>query len=170
MLSTNEQFVGHDAMSDFSSDAGWQGEASATDDRHHLSGDVIRVLNDALAAEVRCMFRYLRHYFIAKTEETDQEKLRWLQPVWDEMIHAERIAQRIRALGGETDFYPDGIIGSNIESGETYASMVNDTLIEESITVLNYRRMIAYLDGRDPVTQQIIMGIIADDEKHSVYL
>lgn len=166
MLSTSQGFVDQGAKLDCFRGAGSQGYLSVSDERQ----EVIRLLNDALATELKGVFRYLRHYFITKGENDDPAKIEWLSQAGEEMIHVDLIARRIIELGGEPDLYPDGIADSNFDSGEAATSMIAATLIEGRITILNFRRMLACLEDHDPITQQMIMAIIAVEEEHAAYL
>lgn len=71
--------------------------------------EVLKMLNEALATEVVCMLRYRRHHFMARGIHAKTPADEFLVHANEELAHADRLAARIVQLGGEPDFYPDGL-------------------------------------------------------------
>ena len=59
---------------------------------------VIRVLNEALAAELICILRYKRHYFMTAGISARRVKEKFLQHVTEERAHADQLAELIVQL------------------------------------------------------------------------
>lgn len=103
------------------------------------------LLNDALASELTCILRYMRHFFMAifmaKGKNSDQVKVEFLIHASEEMIHADLLANRIVELGGAPNFSLDCLgIRSRTEYVErdTLKSMIKKDLIAERIAIENY--------------------------------
>jgi bacterioferritin len=131
---------------------------------------VIRLLNEALATELVCVLRYKRHYFMAKGIHSEPVKAEFLEHAAQEMVHADRLAERITQLGGAPDFSPDELSSrSHAEyiEADTLHAMIKENLVAERIAVESYREMIAYLADNDPTTQRMLKEILAMEEEHA---
>ena len=133
-------------------------------------GEVIKMLNEALATELVCVLRYKRHYFMAKGIHAEGVASEFLEHANDEQGHADQIAQRIVQLGGEPDLSPDGLSSrSHAEyvEGETLKDMIREDLVAERIAIDSYREIIAYLGGADPTSRRLMEEILAKEEEHA---
>ncbi|MFL5433728.1 MAG: bacterioferritin, partial [Myxococcales bacterium] len=76
-------------------------------------GDVetaIKLLNEALATEIVCTLRYRRHHYMASGIHYQAIAGEFMKHAQEEQEHADRIAERIRQLGGAPDFNPQGLL------------------------------------------------------------
>jgi len=131
---------------------------------------VIKMLNEALATEIVCVLRYKRHYFMAAGIHAAPVAAEFLQHANEEMLHADRIAERIVQLRGEPNFSPDGLATrSHAEyvEGKTLKEMIQEDLIAERIAIESYREMVGYLAGQDPTTRRMLEAILASEEEHA---
>ena len=131
---------------------------------------VCKVLNDALATEIVCVLRYKRHYFMAQGLSSDSVKKEFLEHANEEQAHADRIAERIVQLGGEPDLNPAGLASkahSEYVEGRSLVDMIREDLVAERVAIESYREMIAWLDGKDPTTHQMLKNILANEEEHA---
>lgn len=131
---------------------------------------VIQLLNEALATELVCVLRYKRHYFMADGIHAEPVAAEFLEHAQEEMLHADRIAQRIVQLRGEPNFSPDGLTQrSHAEyvEGRTLKDMIKENLVAERIAIESYREMIAYVGKQDPTTRRILEDILASEEDHA---
>jgi bacterioferritin len=131
---------------------------------------VLRMLNEALATELVCVLRYKRHYFMATGIHAVLVADEFLEHANEEMLHADRIAERIVQLRGEPNFSPDGLAArSHAEyvEGGTLKEMIREDLIAERIAIESYREMIVYLAGQDPTTSLLLKEILASEEEHA---
>lgn len=131
---------------------------------------LLQLLNDALATELVCVLRYRRHSFMARGMRSQRVAEEFLDHSNEELQHADQLAERIVQLGGAPDFAPDGLTGrSHAEylGGYTLASMIRENLVAERIAVDNYRDVVRYLGGDDPVTCRMIEGILLVAEEHA---
>ena len=133
-------------------------------------GEVIKLLNDALATEIVCVLRYRRHHFMARGIVAKSIADEFLVHSNEEQGHADQLAGRIVQLGGEPDFSPDSLRSrSHAEyvAGKTLVEMIKEDLVAERIAIDSYRELIAYLGDQDPTTSQMLKGILAVEEEHA---
>jgi bacterioferritin len=133
-------------------------------------GNVIGMLNEALATELVCVLRYKRHHFMATGIHAAPVAAEFLEHANEEMSHADLIAKRIVELRGEPDFSPEGLAArSHAEyvEGDSLKSMIRENLVAERIAIESYREMIAHLGERDPTTHRMLEAILASEEEHA---
>ena len=131
---------------------------------------VIKLLNEALATEIVCVLRYKRHYFMAAGIHAASVAAEFLEHANEEMLHADRIAERIVQLRGEPNFSPEGLaVRSHAEyiEGGTLREMLRENLIAERIAIESYREMLGYLGEQDPTTRRMLEEILASEEEHA---
>ena len=131
---------------------------------------VVKLLNQALATEIVCVLRYKRHYYMATGINAPQAQQEFLQHANDEQMHADQIAARIVQLGGEPNFFPEGLASrSHAEyvEGESLEEMIKEDLVAERVAIDSYGEMIRYLGDRDPTTRRMLETILAAEEEHA---
>jgi len=131
---------------------------------------VIKLLNEALATEIVCVLRYKRHYFMAAGIHAAPVAAEFLEHANEEMLHADRLAQRIIELRGEPNFSPDGLAArSHAEyvEGGTLREMIKEDLVAERVAIESYREMVGYLAEQDPTTRRMLEEILASEEGHA---
>lgn len=131
---------------------------------------VYEVLNAALASEIICVLRYQQHYYM--TTSIHQEQLQDLfKEHWhDEQKHLERIADRIKQLGGVPNLNPKGITDrafSSFESGHTLADLLREDLLAERVVIKIYGDIITFFGQADPVSRRMFEDILSDEEDHA---
>jgi len=135
------------------------------------AGEVVDVLNDALATEIVCILRYKRHYYVASGINAAPVASEFLQHANEEQQHADWIADRIVQLGGEPNFNPEGIsqrAHSEFDAkGETLVEMLREDLYAERIAIETYGDIIRWLDNNDPTTRRMIEEILKMEEEHA---
>jgi bacterioferritin len=131
---------------------------------------VIKVLNEALATEIVCVLRYRFHYYMATGIHKEGAAAEFLQHSNDEQGHADRIAERIKQLGGKPELNP-AIISQTSHSeyveGTSLEDMLREDLVAERIAIQTYREMIAFFGAKDPTTRRLMEEILAVEEEHA---
>jgi bacterioferritin len=131
---------------------------------------VYELLNAALASEIICVLRYKQHYYM--TTSIHQEQLQGLfKEHWqDEEKHLERIADRIKQLGGVPDLDPNGIGNrafSAFQSGHTLADLLREDLLAERVVIKIYGDIVRFFGEADPVSRRMFEEILKDEEDHA---
>jgi bacterioferritin len=136
-------------------------------------GDVetaVKLLNEALATEIVCTLRYRRHYYMASGIHYQAVADEFMEHAKDEQEHADRIAERIRQLGGAPDFDPQGLLTrshAQYAEGDSLVDMIKEDLIAERIAIESYTEMIRYFGDRDPTSRRLMESILATEEEHA---
>jgi bacterioferritin len=130
----------------------------------------LKLLNEALATEIVCNLRYRRHYFMASGIHRQGVAEEFKQHAEEELEHADRIAERIRQLGGAPDFNPQGLMTrshAQYAEGGSLVDMIKEDLIAERIAIESYTEMVRWFGDRDPTSRRMMESILAKEEEHA---
>lgn len=131
---------------------------------------VYSVLNEALASEIICVLRYQQHYYMTTSIHQDQLQDMFKEHWHDEQEHMERIADRIKQLGGVPNFDPTGITSrafSSFASGHTLADLLREDLLAERVVIKMYGDIVQFFGAADPVSRRMFEEILKDEEDHA---
>ncbi|HEY2592170.1 MAG TPA: ferritin-like domain-containing protein [Steroidobacteraceae bacterium] len=134
------------------------------------AAQAVAVLNQALATEIVCVLRYQFHYFMATGIHSQSVKEEFKEHASDEQEHAERIAERIKQLGGKPEMNPDVLTSlshSEYKEGSSLPDMIREDLIAERIAIESYREMVRFFGERDPTTRVMLEDLLAKEEEHA---
>jgi bacterioferritin len=143
---------------------------AVTQDYRLDRAQAVRVLNEALATEIVCVLRYKFHYFMATGIHSSAVAKEFLMHAQEEQEHADRIAQRIKQLGGKPEMDPAVVAKashSEYKEGTSLADMIRENLVAERIAVATYREIITYFGQDDPTSRTMIEAILAQEEEHA---
>jgi bacterioferritin len=130
-----------------------------------------QVLNEALATEIVCTLRYWSHYDLTEGIHADSVKEEFAEHAREEQSHADRLAERIKQLGGKPDLHPEGILTlSHAEShnGETLVELIEEDLVAERVAIESYREMANYFTvSGDFVSRKLMEEILENEEEHA---
>ncbi|OQW37316.1 MAG: bacterioferritin [Nitrospira sp. SG-bin1] len=130
----------------------------------------VRILNDALATEYMCVLRYRFHYFMATGIHSAAVATEFLEHAQEEQGHADRLAERIKQLGGKPELHPNAIAEhshSEYREGTSLVDMIREDLVAERIAIETYREMIRYFGQGDPTSRVLLEEILAKEEEHA---
>ena len=133
----------------------------------------VRVLNEALATEIVCVLRYRFHYFMATGIHSSAVAKEFLVYAQEEQEHADRIAARIRQLGGKPEMDPAVVAQSShteYKEGTSLADMLREDLVAERIAVATYREIVKYFGQDDPTSRTMLEAILTQEEEHAAEL
>lgn len=133
-------------------------------------GQVIKLLNEALATEIICVLRYKYHYYMASGIHAQSVAAEFAEHTAEEQAHADRIAERITQLDGAPDFSPDGLATrshADYVEGTDLVDMIKEDLVAERIAIETYGEMIRYIGDDDPTTRRMLEDILAQEEEHA---
>jgi bacterioferritin len=131
---------------------------------------VYEVLNGALASEIVCVLRYKQHYYMTTSIHQDQLQDMFKEHWEDEEGHLERIADRIKQLGGVPNLNPDGLTSrafSSFSSGHTLADLLREDLLAERVVIKIYGDIVNFFGSADPVSRRMFEEILKDEEDHA---
>jgi bacterioferritin len=145
-------------------------EGAVTEDYKLDRSRAIAILNEALATELVCVLRYKFHYFMATGIHSQAVKAEFKEHAAEEQEHADRIAERIKQLGGKPEMNPAVITEhshSEFREGNSLADMVREDLIAERIAIESYREIIQFFGDKDPTSRIMLEEILAKEEEHA---
>lgn len=146
------------------------GQGAVTPGYSANRGEVVRILNGALATELVCMMRYRRHHFMARGLAARSAAEEFLTHAGQELAHVDQLAARIVQLNGEPNFNPSGLAersSAEYVEGVTLVDMIRENLVAERIAIDSYRAMISFLSTDDPTTRRLLESILAVEEEHA---
>ncbi len=145
-------------------------EGAVTADYALDRDQAIGILNEALATELVCVSRYQFHYFMATGIHSQAVKNEFKEHAAEEQEHANRIAERIKQLGGKPELNPAAITAlshTEYKEGTSLTDMIREDLIAERIAVETYREIIRYFGDKDPTSRVMLEEILAKEEEHA---
>lgn len=133
--------------------------------------ELVNLMNAALADEWIAYYQYWISYQLVYGVNAPNAKDEFLEHAQEEYEHANMLAFRITQLNGVPVLYPtqfNDIANNKVKTlGEfSSKSLLTDNLNSENDAVEVYKKMLTYIGDKDPVTEDIIRGILADEEEH----
>jgi len=132
--------------------------------------EAINVLQTALATEIVCVLRYTANAAAAMGINSSEVKAEFEAHAGEELVHMQKIAERINELGGTPNLNPDGLLSrshSQYNDGPDLIDMIKENLIAERIAIESYTEMIRFFADKDPTTRVMLEGILAQEEEHA---
>jgi len=117
--------------------------------------------------------QYMQHQYMAVSLLSPGLKSEFQAHATQELDHANRLADRVQQLGGVPIYDPKEIAlkaanaGVVPEQGTTLAEMVVEDLILERQQIEVYSALIREIGDQDLVTRHVLLGILAETEKHA---
>lgn len=131
---------------------------------------IITQLQAAYAAELETVANYLANSIWLDGLGAAEVKESLDEDITEELGHAKRLAQRIKQLGGR----PPGSLElprsqkslQPPEDSTDLRSVVAGVIEAEEGAINAYRQLIKTCDGVDPVTQDLAIEILSNEEEH----
>ena len=132
--------------------------------------DIIQELCIAYAMELETVQNYIANSVHLDGVRSDVIKKALAADVTTEVMHAQQLAQRIKTIGGR--------VPGSLENkrSQTYLQPPKDTtdivavirgvIKAEEGAITQYNRIVKLCDGRDYVTQDMVIGILGSEEDH----
>jgi bacterioferritin len=134
---------------------------------------VIQALNGLRSTEIMSYLQYMQHQYMAVSLLSPGLKSEFEAHAAQELDHANRLAERVQQLGGVPIYDPKEIsskaanVGVVPEQGATLTEMVVEDLLLERQQIEVYSALIREIGDRDLVTRHVLVGILAETEKHA---
>src|SRR5262245_36541182 len=132
--------------------------------------DIIRELCIAYAMELETVQNYIANSVHLDGVRSDVIKKALAADVATEITHAQQLAQRIKTIGGRVPGSLDN------KRDQTYLQPPKDTtnvikvikgvIQAEEGAIAQYNKIIKMCDGRDYVTQDMVIEILSGEEDH----
>jgi len=134
---------------------------------------IIQALNGLRSTEIMSYLQYMQHQYMAVSLLSPGLKGEFQAHATQELDHANRLADRVQQLGGVPIYDPKEIslkaanVGVVPEQGATLAEMVVEDLMLERQQIEAYSALIREVGDQDLVTRHVLLGILAETEKHA---
>ncbi len=123
----------------------------------------IKLLNEALADELAAIHQYMYFHFHCDDQGYDPMSLLFRQKAIEEMMHAERLAERTLFLKGEVEMVP----GAAVQKVQDVGTMLHIAKLSEESAVKMYNRFASKCgEHGDSVTKKLFEDLVADEERH----
>jgi bacterioferritin len=145
-------------------------QGAVTKDYKLDRGQAISILNEALATEIVCVLRYSFHHLMATGIHSIAVADEFLEHAKEEQEHANRIAERIKQLGGKPEMNPAVVAQTShteYAEGTSLADMIREDLVAERIAIETYREIIKFFGKDDPTSRTLMEEILAKEEEHA---
>jgi bacterioferritin len=152
-------------MSEIATDAGIMAEENA-DKRHQIVG----LLETAYWMEIETVMGYIAASVNLDGVRAQEIKESLEQDVTEELGHAQQFARRIKELygvvPGSEEFGAEQSYLQPPEQQTDVVHVIKGVIAAESGAIEHYSRIIAETDAVDPVTQDMVIDILRDEQGH----
>jgi bacterioferritin len=123
----------------------------------------IKLLNRAVADELQAVHQYMYFHFHLDDQGLGPLAMQFKRTAIEEMVHIERIAERILFLKGEIDLAPSG----PVERITDPVAMMKKAMQMEEGSIVDYNNAaIECTKLADAVSKQLFESLITDEERH----
>ena len=135
------------------------------------SEDVTRLLRKAYGDEIETVMNYLTNSVVLDGVRAEEIKESLQTDIQEELGHAERLGQRLKQLDerppGSAEFEAHQQSLQPPEDSTNVIEVIRGVLDAEEDAIQTYRDLIeAARDANDPVTEDLAVTILADEEAH----
>lgn len=140
-----------------------------------ITEQVITLLNQALASEWLAYIQYDLGAAVAVGPMRPDIQKELAQHAEEEKGHADQLVERIIQLGGVPVMSPEEFIKQSPTPFRPPTDPVVTVLLQENIAgeqdaIRFYNTILAVVDGKDRVTYDMIVDILADEDTHETEL
>lgn len=123
----------------------------------------VELLNKAIADELFAVHQYIYFHFLCDDQGYDLLAGLFKRTAIDEMLHVEKLAERILFLKGEVEMK----VGGEVEKIKDVAKMLEKAANMEQESARDYNIWANESSANaDSMTKQIFEGLVADEERH----
>jgi bacterioferritin len=131
---------------------------------------VIDLLKKAYWMEIETVMSYIANSVNPDGVRAQEVKESLAQDVQEELGHAQQFAQRIKELygvvPGSLDFSAEQTYLQPPDEEVDIVHVIRGVIEAESGAIEHYSRVIEFTDGVDPVTQDMVIEILRDEQGH----
>lgn len=131
---------------------------------------IVEELQKAYWEELETVMNYLANSVNLDGIRAEEIRETLSQEVQDEIGHAQQLASRIKELGGTVpgsmEFKAEQKSAQPPQDSTDVKHVVNGVVEAEEAAVDHYRKIVDMTDGVDHVTQDLVISLQADEEKH----
>ena len=128
-----------------------------------MYGESVELLNKALADELQSVHQYMYFHFHCDDQGYDPLSLLFRQTAIEEMMHAERLAERILFLKGEVEM----VVSGEVEKIHNVREMLAKGKSMEQYSVRSYNLWANECSAHaDSASKKLFEDLVMDEERH----
>lgn len=131
---------------------------------------LIAMLERAYWMELETVMSYLQASINPDGVRAQEIKEALEEDIQEELEHARRFGQRIKELygvvPGSLEFKPEQSFLQPPEHQTDVVHVIKGVIAAETAAIEHYNRIIEFCEGKDYVTQDMVIGILHDEEGH----
>lgn len=132
---------------------------------------LLKHLNKAYSDEWLAYYQYWVGAKVAEGALAGPVAAEMMEHAAEELDHAGKLAQRICALGGQPVLSPaEWLQESNCEylvpSNPEAAALLQQNIASERCAIEVYENLLEFIDGKDRITEDLVLDILADEVEH----
>lgn len=124
---------------------------------------VIRALNDMLSQEHACSIRYATHAATVTGPYAEAISARLAEISGDEVLHAQKLRDRILALGGVPTM---DVATEDLVHAEVLEEILDINIKEEYSAIAGYKKILSDVPMDNVILFQTLQEIIRDEQEH----
>tara|TARA_R110002110_G_scaffold400317_2_gene616684 strand:+ start:38887 stop:39309 length:423 start_codon:yes stop_codon:yes gene_type:complete len=124
---------------------------------------IIDGLNKMLEQEHACAIRYATHAAVVSGPYSEAVMARLKEISGDEVMHAEKLRDRILALGGEPSMQ---VSTEDLVAARSLDKILTINIDEEKHAITAYTKLLADIPPENVILYQTIQEIIRDEQEH----
>jgi len=132
--------------------------------------DIIRELQVAYGMELETVQNYIANSVHLDGVRSETIKKALAADVATEIMHAQQIAQRIKTIGGRVPGSFENVTNQKYlqppEDTTDIVAVIRGVIRAEEGAIAQYDKLIRLCEGRDYVTQDMVIGILGGEEDH----
>ena len=141
-----------------------------SDERESERNAIVELLKKAYWMEIETVMSYIANSINPDGVRAQEIKESLQQDIQEELTHAQQFGQRIKELygvvPGSLDFHGEQSYLQPVEPVTDVVSVIRGVIEAEDGAIGHYNRIIEVSDGVDPVTQDMVIDILRDEEGH----
>jgi len=145
-------------------------EGVLSDANAQKRAELIQMLTKAYWMEIETVMNYVAHSVNPDGIRAQEIRESLEQDIDSELTHARQFAQRIKELYGvvpsSVDFTAEQTYLTPPEQQTDLLHFIKGVIEAETGAIDHYNRIIEFTDGLDPVTNDMVIAILHDEEGH----
>lgn len=134
------------------------------------NSDITRELSVAYAMELETVQNYIANSVHLDGVRSEVIKKALAADVATEVLHAQQLAQRIKTIGGRVPGSLDNARNQTYlqppADSTDVVSVIRGVIAAEEAAIKQYNKIIRMCEGRDYVTQDLVIEILSGEEDH----
>lgn len=133
--------------------------------------ELLKMLNKAYADEWLAYYQYWVGSKVATGRMRGIIAKELEEHAGEELGHAAKLTERIITLGGTPLLTPQDILkesgcGYDAPSNPSTKKLVEQNIKGEQCAIITYKKILDYVNGKDPVTYHLVLDILEDEIEH----